>query len=77
MVGFEGRGPGGVVQAQRVKAMNPNYNGLIMREVDVLLRADGQNWKVGDEVGLHGAVWTERGDAKVYAVITEIVDVRD
>jgi hypothetical protein len=77
MVGFEGRGPNGVVQAQRVKAMNPNYNGLIMREVDVLLRADGQNWKVGDEVGLHGAVWTERGDAKVYAVITEIVDVRD
>ena len=55
--------------------MNPHYAGQIMREVDVLPRADGQNWKVGDEVGLHGAVWTERGDAKVYAVITEIVDV--
>jgi hypothetical protein len=75
MVGFEGGGPGGVVQTQRVKAMNPHYAGQIMREVDVLPRSDGQNWKVGDEVGLHGAVWTERGDAKVYAVITEIVDV--
>ena len=75
MVGLEGGGPVGMVRAQRVKAMNPHYNGLIMREFDVLPRADGQQWKVGDEVGLHGAVWTERGDAKVYAVITEIVDV--
>ena len=75
MVGFEGRGPDGVVQAIRVKAINPAFEGLILREFDVLPRSDGQNWKVGDEVGLHGAVWTERNDAKVYAVITEIVNV--
>jgi len=75
VVGFEGPGPDGVVQATRVKAINPHYGGLIIRELDVLPRSDGQDWKVGDEVGLNGAVWTERNDAKVYAVITEIVDV--
>lgn len=64
-----------MVQTTRVKAINPHYAGLILREVDVLPRSDGQDWKVGDEVGLNGAVWTERNDAKVYAVITEIVDV--
>jgi hypothetical protein len=34
-------------------------------------------WKVGDEVGLNGGVWSERNGAQVYAVITEIVDVSD
>lgn len=75
MVGSEGRGPGGVVRTIRVKAVNPHYSGQILREFDVLPRSDGQDWKIGDEVGLHGAVWTERGDAKVYAIITEILDV--
>ncbi len=75
MVGLEGHRPDRVVQAIRVKAINPHYGGLIMREFDVLLRTDGQDWKVGDEVGLHGAIWAEREGAKVYAVITEIVDV--
>lgn len=75
MVGSEGRGPDGVVRTTRVKAINPYYGGLIVREFDVLPRSDGQDWKVGDEVGLHGAVWAERDDATVYAVITEIVDV--
>jgi hypothetical protein len=75
VVGLEGPGPDGVVQTTRVKAINPYYAGLILRELDVLPRSDGQNWKVGDEVGLHGAVWTERNDAKVYAVITEIINV--
>ena len=75
MVGFEGSGPDGLVQTTRVKAINPHYAGLILREFDVLPRSDGQDWKVGDEVGLHGAVWTERNDAQVYAVITEIVNV--
>jgi hypothetical protein len=75
VVGLEGPGPDGVVQTARVKAINPYYAGLILRELDVLPRSNGQNWKVGDEVGLHGAVWTERNDAKVYAVITEIINV--
>lgn len=75
MVGSEGSGPGGVVQALRVKAVNPHFNGQILREFDVLPRTDGRDWKIGDEVGLHGAVWAERGDAKVYAVIMEILDV--
>lgn len=77
MVGSEGCGPDRVVQTIRVKAVNPFYPNLIMREFDILLKSDGQNWKVGDEVGLHGAFWTERNDAKVYAVITEIVNVPD
>jgi hypothetical protein len=75
MVGSEGGGPGGVVRTTRVKAINPHYAGLILRELDVLPKSDGQDWKIGDEVGLHGAVWAERNDAPVYAVITEILDV--
>lgn len=64
-----------MVRTIRVKAVNPHYNGLIKREFDLLPRDDGQKWKVGDEVGLHGAVWAERNNAKVYAIITEILDV--
>jgi hypothetical protein len=75
MVGSEGGGPGGVVRTTRVKAINPHYAGLIRRELDVLPKSDGQDWKIGDEVGLHGAVWAERNGAPVYAVITEILDV--
>ena len=75
MVGSERRGPDGVVRTTRVKAINPHYAGLILRELDVLPKSDGQDWKIGDEVGLHGAVWAERNDAPVYAVITEILDV--
>lgn len=75
MVGSEGSGSGGVVRTTRVKAINPHYAGLIVRELDVLPKSDGQDWKIGDEVGLHGAVWAERNDAPVYAVITEILDV--
>jgi hypothetical protein len=75
VVGFEGPEPDRVVQAIRVKAINPHYGGLIIREFDALPRTDGQDWKIGDEIGLHGAIWAERNNAKVYAVITEIVDV--
>lgn len=75
MVGFEGGGPGAMVRTQRVKAINPHYEGLIKREFDVLPRTDGRAWRVGDEVGLHGAVWAERNGASVYAVITELIDV--
>lgn len=75
MVGSEGCGSGGVVRTIRVRASNPYFNGQILREFDLLPRSDGQEWKIGDEVGLHGAVWAERGDAKVYAVIMEILDV--
>lgn len=74
-MGLEGDRPDRVVQAIRVKAINPHYGGLILREFDVLPRTDGRDWEVGDEVGLHGAIWAERESAKVYAVITEIVDV--
>jgi hypothetical protein len=63
-----------MVRAIRVKAVNPFYSGLILREFDLLPRQDGQDWKVGDEAGLHGAVWAERNNAEVYAIITEIVD---
>ena len=75
MVGFEGCGPARVVQTIRVKAINPHYAGLILREFDVMPKSGGHNWKIGDEVGLHGAVWAERNNAKVYAIITEILDV--
>ena len=77
MVGFEGRGPDQVVRAVRAKGINPNYPGLIHREFDLLPRGNGVEWKVGDEVGLNGGVWSERNGAQVYAVITEIVDVSD
>ena len=75
MVGLEGGGPNGMVQPTRVKAVNPHYAGLIIREADVLPRSDGRDWKIGDEIGLHGEVWTERNTASVYAVITEILNV--
>jgi hypothetical protein len=77
MVGLEGSGPDGVVPAARVKAINPNYPGLIVREIDVLPRTDGRDWSVGDQVGLYGGFWSERNDAKVYAVITEIIHAYD
>jgi hypothetical protein len=48
---------------------------MLFREFDLLPREDGQQWKVGDEVGLNGGRWTERNGAEVYAVITEIVSV--
>jgi hypothetical protein len=75
MVGLEGCGPDRVVQTIRVKAVNPFYPNLIMREFDLTPKANGYKWEVGDEVGLHGGVWTERNDAKVYAIITEIIHV--
>jgi hypothetical protein len=69
MVGFEGDRPSGVV---RVIAKNPVYPNL-KREVDVPQREDGLDWQPGHEIGLHGTSWGERGDAEVYAIITEIV----
>jgi hypothetical protein len=75
MVGYEGCGPVEVVQKTRAKAVNPNYPTMLFREFDLLPREDGQQWKVGDEVGLNGGRWTERNGAEVYAVITEIVSV--
>ncbi len=77
MVGFAGSGPDQMVRAIRVKGINPNYPGLIHREFDLLPRKDGGEWRVGDEVGLDGGIWSERKPAQVYAVITEIVDVSD
>lgn len=77
MVGLEGNRPVDLVRTTRVKAINPHYGGLIRREVDVLPKTNGQDWRVGDEIGLDGEVWTERNTASVYAVITEIVNVRD
>jgi hypothetical protein len=71
MVGFEGDRPFDMV---RVCAENPNYKGLIIRILDLLPREDKANWQVGDEVGLHGSSWKERGDSKVYATITEIIN---
>lgn len=75
MVGLERDRPDTVVRTIRVKAVNPHYNGLIKREFDLLPRSDGRDWKIGDEAGLHGAVWAERNNAEVYAIITEIIDV--
>jgi hypothetical protein len=77
MVGFEGGGPVSMVPAARVKAINPNYPKLIVREIDVLPRSDGRNWNVGDQVSLHEGFWSERNDARVCAVITEIIHAYD
>jgi hypothetical protein len=74
MVGFEGSRSDGMVQVQRVRALNPSWPALFVREIDLPPREDGQPWKVGDEVGLHGAFWTERNGAKVYAVISEVLN---
>lgn len=60
----------------RVIAENPIYPNL-KREVDLPPRADGLDWMVGQEIGLHGSLWGERDAAKVYAIITEIVYDRD
>lgn len=71
MVGFEGDRP---IDMVRVFAENPYFDGLIIRIVDLLPREDGNKWQTGDEIGLHGISWRERGDAKVYATIKEIID---
>jgi hypothetical protein len=71
MVGFEGRRP---IDILRIRADNPHFNGLIIRIVDLLPREDGNKWQIGDEIGLHGSSWRERGEANVYATIKEIVD---
>lgn len=71
MVGFEGDRP---IDMVRVFAENPHFDGLIIRIVDLLPREDGNKWQAGDEIGLHGTSWRERGEAKVYATIKEIVD---
>lgn len=77
MVGHEGNRPDGLVQTSRVKAINPNYPNLIFREFDVQPRSDGRPWMVGDEAGLYGSIWKDRGEAKVYAVITEVINASD
>lgn len=77
MVGSERGGPVSMVPAARVRAINPNYPKLIVREIDVLPRNDGQSWSVGDQVGLYEGFWAERNDATVYAVITEIIHAYD
>jgi hypothetical protein len=74
MVGFEGGRP---IDMVRVRAENPHFKGLIIRIVDVLPREDGNNWQIGDEIGLHGFSWRERGEVEVYATITEIIDDYD
>jgi len=71
MVGFEGDRP---IDMVRVFAENPHFDGLIIRIVDLLPREDGNKWQAGDEIGLHGTSWRERGEAKVYATIKEIID---
>jgi len=74
MVGFEGNRP---IDMVRIRAENPHFNGLIIRIVDLLPRQDGTVWQIGDEIGLHDSSWRERGDAEVYATITEIINDRD
>ena len=71
MVGFEGDRP---IDMVRVFAENPHFDGVIIRIVDLLPREDGNKWQAGDEIGLHGTSWRERGEAKVYATIKEIID---
>lgn len=73
MVGCEGNRPDGMVQTTRVKAINPYWPDLILRECEIQDRQDKVPWKVGDEIGLHQGIWTERNEAKVYAVIVEIL----
>ena len=73
MVGSEG---GGSNQVVRVRAHNPIYPN-IKREVDLPPRADGLKWMPGQEIGLHGTSWREKDDAKVTAIITEIVNGSD
>lgn len=73
MVGREGDRPDGMVRTTRVKAINPFWPNLILRECEIRDRDDNVPWKVGDEIGLNQGVWTERNDAKVYAVIVEIL----
>lgn len=73
MVGCEGDRPDGMVRTTRVKAINPFWPNLILRECEIRDRDDNVPWKVGDEIGLNQGVWTERNDAKVYAVIVEIL----
>lgn len=74
MVGFEGDRPDGMVQTTRIRAVNPFWPNLILRECEIQDRCDKLPWKVGDEIGLNqDKVWTERNNAKVYAIIVEIL----
>lgn len=73
MVGSEGCGPNQMV---RVIAANPIYSN-IKREVDLPPRTDGLKWMPGQEIGLHGTSWREKGDATVTAIIMEIVNGSD
>jgi hypothetical protein len=61
----------------RVKAENPHFAGLIIRIVSLPPREDGAAWQIGDEIGLHGSSWRERGEANVYAIIKELMDDYD
>jgi hypothetical protein len=74
MVGFEGDRPDGLVQSIRVRAINPHYPNLVLRECEIQGRTNGLSWKVGDEIGLHEGIWGERNGASVHAVIVEILN---
>ena len=71
MVGFEGNRP---IDMVRIRAENPFFAGLIIRIVSLPPREDGAAWQIGDEIGLHGSSWRERGEANVYATIKEIIN---
>lgn len=73
MVGCEGDRPDDLVRATRVRAINPHYPKLVLRECEIQDRTDGLSWKVGDEIGLNEGIWTERNGAPVHAVIVEIL----
>lgn len=73
MVGLEGNQPDGMVLSTRVKAINPHYPKLVLRECEIQDRTDGLSWQVGDEIGLNEGIWGERNGASVHAVIVEIL----
>lgn len=73
MVGFEGDRPDAMVRSTRIKAINPHYPKLVLRECEIQDRTDGLSWKVGDEIGLNEGIWGERNGASVHAVIVEIL----
>lgn len=73
MVGCEGDRPDGMVQTIRVRAINPHYPKLVLRECEIQDRTGELSWKVGDEIGLNEGIWGERNGASVHAVIVEIL----
>lgn len=72
MVGFEGDRPSKLVRVKAQNEVDVKYC-AIQRELDLPERQDSMPWKVGDKIGLHGSSWREGGDAKIIAIITEVL----